>query len=244
MEGLSPSNLLLVDPWVHQDREDYVDDTNVSDEEMQCSFEKVKNWADGENRATVFRGLSVDAANEFLSQDKEKLFWVYIDAIHSYKACLEDLRAWSRCVADDGIILGHDYAGNCLATQNGFGVVQAVTEFCAESDWELLAITNEAFPTYVLTKDPSTRQGLMETMATTSTGIVNIENPSDFSITQEFIPALIDGDSDGDKASYLRGHGEDPISILNLSRVDTTVDCMDDIVITPLLSTTEDSRST
>jgi hypothetical protein len=56
--------------------------------------------------ATILRAKSVDAAECFrdLSLD-----FVYIDADHRYEQVLEDIHTWSRKVAPNGILAGHDY---------------------------------------------------------------------------------------------------------------------------------------
>ena len=218
LAGLQPEELLLVDPWVLQDLDVYTDPTNDSMEEMESRYQDVQQWADTEDRVTVVRGFSLDAAAEFVAAGHKKLFWVYIDAIHSYEACLEDLRAWSECVADDGIIMGHDYADNPVSRKFGFNVPRAVGEFCDESEWELLAITHEAYPTFVLVKDPSTRQGLMEQFAATSTCLTVVDSDiGNVRLHQEFIPIK---EADGNLV-YLTIPDGSPASIMCISRLDT-----------------------
>lgn len=52
--------------------------------------------------------------------------FIYIDADHSYKSCLSDMKAWWPKLKKYGIFAGHDYVPH----QNG--VIQAVKEFCSE----------------------------------------------------------------------------------------------------------------
>jgi predicted O-methyltransferase YrrM len=49
------------------------------------------------------------------------LDFVFIDALHTYEAVLEDLAAWHPKVRRDGIVAGHDYRWD--------GVQKAVHEF-------------------------------------------------------------------------------------------------------------------
>jgi len=58
----------------------------------------------------------------------------------------------------DGFILGHDYTNHPAAQQMGFGVVQAVNEFVGRTDFQFVALTNEAYPTYVLCRSPQVIQ--------------------------------------------------------------------------------------
>jgi predicted O-methyltransferase YrrM len=72
----------------------------------------------------VLKGLSVDVAN---SMEPQEVDIVFLDAGHDYDAITADLRAWIPHVAKNGVLCGHDY---CMEFP---GVVQAVTEFCAEA---------------------------------------------------------------------------------------------------------------
>jgi len=49
---------------------------------------------------------SVEAAKYF---DDHSLFMVYIDALHTYEACREDIAAWRKKVQPGGMLAGHDY---------------------------------------------------------------------------------------------------------------------------------------
>ena len=72
------------------------------------------------------RKRSVDAADNIPGQ----LDFVYVDANHSYKSVLMDLRTWVPVVREGGIIGGHDYAHPGLS-----GVKQAVDSFFEQLDW-------------------------------------------------------------------------------------------------------------
>lgn len=63
-----------------------------------------------------------------------KFDFVYVDADHTYEACLADLRACHRVVAPGGIIAGHDY-------DSKEGVARAVEQFCQETNWRIHGIT-------------------------------------------------------------------------------------------------------
>ena len=98
------------------------------------------------------RMYSADAVKEFPDKHFD---WVFIDANHSYEACLEDLRLWAPKVCDDGLLCGHDFAMHGAARAAKYGVVDAVKEFVKESGFGLAALTIEHFPTYVIAKNPS-----------------------------------------------------------------------------------------
>jgi len=68
--------------------------------------------------ATLFCESSIDNARRW---ENGFFDFVYIDADHSYKACMDDLKAWFPKVRKGGIIAGHDYGCG--------GVHQALLEF-------------------------------------------------------------------------------------------------------------------
>ena len=74
---------------------------------------------------------SVDAAK--LYADKS-LDFVFIDGLHSYEACISDIRSWLPKVKIGGYIGGHDFDG----PEPFNGVKKAVTEvFPNENDFEI-----------------------------------------------------------------------------------------------------------
>jgi hypothetical protein len=143
-----PRVLHLVDLWKKQDQEVYDDKANTSDEMQERSYNIVlnrfkKNIA--KKQVVVHRGKSSDMIVNLPTLD-----WVYLDANHSHEAVLEDLLLLTSRVRSDGVIVGHDY---CAGDDEGrkFGVIAAVDEFlAAHSGFELVFITNEAWPSYVL----------------------------------------------------------------------------------------------
>lgn len=154
----SPKKLHLVDPWVHQDDEEYIaDPNNVSTQEGEKRFREVSN-AFSEECATgqvlIHRAFSTDAARNFPDHYFD---WVYIDARHDYNSVLEDLAAFLPKLKLDGLLLGHDYANHSLATSMGFGVVEAVDDFCMSNNLNFITLTCETFPTYALSRKLETR---------------------------------------------------------------------------------------
>lgn len=57
-------------------------------------------------RTTVIRKKSHEAAHEVADSS---LDFVFIDADHSYKECLRDIKTWEPKVRPGGLISGHDY---------------------------------------------------------------------------------------------------------------------------------------
>jgi len=155
LAAVAPRALHLVDPWLHQPRADYIDDpNNVSDPAQGARYESVlARFAAGRERGQVHvhRMYSHEAADLF---EPGQFQWIYLDAMHTAEAVYRDLAAFHDTVKPDGYIVGHDYTNHVQARSWNFGVVEAVNRFVADFGYEFLALTLEAFPTYVLAKAP------------------------------------------------------------------------------------------
>jgi hypothetical protein len=154
LDTVNPSRLHLVDPWEHQSREDYQSDgNNVGDVEQEARYQAVLQQFSaeiGDARVQVHRRYSQHAAAEF---GVGQLDWVYIDGLHSYHGVRSDLELYKAKVKPDGLILGHDYTNHARAQEMKFGVVEAVNEFVAREGYAFIALTQEAYPTYVLARN-------------------------------------------------------------------------------------------
>ena len=151
----APRRLHLIDPWEHQERDDYRGDLygNASSGEQDARYRSVVGAFDAlalTGQVVVHRDYSIAAAESF---SDGQLDGIYVDALHSREAVNADLHAYSTKVKPDGFILGHDYTHHPSATTAGFGVVEAVNDIVAETDWHLLAVTMENIPTYILARD-------------------------------------------------------------------------------------------
>ncbi|WP_424003901.1 class I SAM-dependent methyltransferase [Haloarcula salina] len=112
-----PAALTLVDDW-------------TSDEARRAVRERAGGPAD------AVRVNDADSLAVFDAFDDGALDWVYINSTHEYEDTLAELRASADKVADDGYIAGDDY--------NVFhGVIPAVHQFCAETEWRLAYLTME-----------------------------------------------------------------------------------------------------
>ncbi len=137
----------FIDAWAKQ--HGYVDP--LSDEDHEANFNEAKynllgHMASG--RAEVIRGYSFETARD--NRDIPPLDMAYIDGDHSYIACGSDLYNWCRRLKRDGLLCGHDYVTNEHTKKWGFGVVEAVDEFCSKYGWRMTHITAEEYPSYVL----------------------------------------------------------------------------------------------
>lgn len=140
--------LYLIDAWVKQ--ECYNDPLSNDDHEANLAEtrQNISGHMPG-GRVEILRGLSTVVACE---GKMLPLDWAYIDGDHSYAACLADLHAWSKRLKAGGVLLGHDYTLNASAQKWNFGVIPAVTDFCAKEGWKISHLTDEDFASYRLVK--------------------------------------------------------------------------------------------
>jgi len=165
LANTAPRRLHLIDPWEHQERDDYANDVNnVADERQESRFNAVRARFQNEiahGVVEVHRDYSEDAAIFFAAG---QLDWIYVDGMHTEAAAHQDLTTYARLVKDDGFILGHDYTNHVQARAWNFGVVEAVNRFVKESGFEFVALTMEAFPTYLLGRKCRATQSLIDTI--------------------------------------------------------------------------------
>jgi hypothetical protein len=121
--------LISVDPWHAADPDEYVDVSNVSQEEHDRLYAETRERLEafGE-RSIVWRTTSVEAAARL---EPRSLDFVYIDARHDYRSVKEDLGHWYDKVRPGGVLAGHDYLDG-TRPQGKYGVKSAVDEFFAE----------------------------------------------------------------------------------------------------------------
>jgi hypothetical protein len=168
LQKCSPSKLHLIDPW--RGYEVGGDDaargrflagavtergggalapalhTSTEDDRK---FQDVQDRFKGDARVQFHRTFSYRAAAAL--PDKHFDF-VYLDGDHTYEYVLRDLLDYAAKIKDDGLILGHDYFEDAFAAKENYAVISAVNAFLARSGFIFVALTWEAFPTYVLAR--------------------------------------------------------------------------------------------
>lgn len=92
-------------------------------------------------------GLSADTAKMFAGGE---LDWVYIDACHTYDACMEDLKAWVPKVRRGGIVMIHDYEPRYWWSRTG--TVKATNEFTKKHRVVKFGLTEDEKATFWFTK--------------------------------------------------------------------------------------------
>lgn len=69
--------------------------------------------------------------------------WIYIDTGHEYDLTAQELIVYHKKVKKGGVIAGHDFTRWNRAGFSRFGVMEAVSEFCNEFNWELIYMSLE-----------------------------------------------------------------------------------------------------
>lgn len=150
LDGVNPRALHLVDAWKQQT--DYgLDPANVSEEQHLANYRYVYDMFQNDRRVAIHRVDSIGAAT-ILDSKGRFLDWFYLDANHSYQHVLNDLLVWSKLLLPDGCIYGHDYCINGKTIKFGFGVVEAVMQFCTDYRWKITALTEEEWSSFQLTR--------------------------------------------------------------------------------------------
>jgi len=122
-----------VDPWSEYPGDANPDSANVPQDEQEsvCQDARARLAAFGE-RSKIWRLASAEAGGRFADG---QLDFVYLDALHDYEYVKEDLHCWHPKVRPGGILAGHDYTHEKSGIA-GFGVKQAVDEFCRERGYK------------------------------------------------------------------------------------------------------------
>lgn len=142
LTGWRGARLISVDPW--RRGEDYVDVSNVSEEEFEwlhaASRARLARFGP---RSEIWRLTSAEAAAKVADAS---LDFVFIDGRHDEPSVREDLALWFGKVRPGGILAGHDYLDGDLP-EGRFGVKTAVDAFARARGLTVHA-TREGFPTW------------------------------------------------------------------------------------------------
>lgn len=149
---LDPSELHLVDPWAIDDDDEYLRTYGGPRSTMHAAYDQVQRVFEPDvasGRVTLHRAYSRDVAGLFPDHHFDI---IYVDAMHDYDNVRADLLTYQHKLAPGGFLLGHDFSNTYMARAKKFGVMRAVREFTESSDFDLVLLTNEASPTYLLAR--------------------------------------------------------------------------------------------
>jgi len=146
--------LYLIDVWKHL--EGTVDISNHSDEGHEENLkETVVRIAPYKDRAEIIRGFSKDASIKF--QD-EYFDFVYLDAGHTYKDVVSDIKHWYPKIKINGYLMGHDYLDCTMVESNRkllftiFEVKSAVDGFAFLNSTKVTTVPDKFFPSWYIKK--------------------------------------------------------------------------------------------
>ena len=100
---------VLVDYWNHRPADMHRDHNQLDHRLHQLRYQQAMGRTQPFNasgRVPVVRKMSVAAAADF---PDEHFDWIYVDALHTYKAVLADVRAWWPKLRPGGLMSGDDY---------------------------------------------------------------------------------------------------------------------------------------
>ena len=143
----------LVDMWQYEGNEDFVDKYSGGNynNELEKGYDRVKRLYGDNPKVQMCKGSSADWAEKF----EDGFFdYLYLDADHSKKSVLADLKSWYPKVKNGGIIAGHDvYCDQNNTFREHFDVEGALAEFFSEEQQENIHLTNEyAYRTWIYLK--------------------------------------------------------------------------------------------
>lgn len=141
-----PRLLHLIDPWTCEgDR-----NPQYTNSTMQDAFERVQTIFREDiitGRVVLHRDYSTRVAPTFPDHSFD---WIYIDGVHDFENVWSDLLAFKDKVKPDGFILGHDFSN--YRNPKLFGVIPAVRKFIRCHGFELVLLTNETNPSFLLAR--------------------------------------------------------------------------------------------
>jgi hypothetical protein len=100
-------------------------------------------------RAHIHRLPSLAAAKLF---GDASLDFIYLDSAHDYHNVMADLIAWEPVINETGFMLLHDVTTCPESRKMGFDVVGAMSDFCEDHKWKIVAMSLEGWNTAVITR--------------------------------------------------------------------------------------------
>jgi hypothetical protein len=141
----NPKKLHLIDSWSSQQYK------HKKEKVLKRFISEINN-----GQVEINLGLSTELYEKF----PDKYFdWIYIDTGHGYQLTKEELICYQSKMKDGGIIAGHDFITWEYLGFNRYGVIEAVSEFCNEYDWELIYLSMEvtSHPSFAIRKISNTK---------------------------------------------------------------------------------------
>lgn len=126
----NPKVAVAIDSWIN-DGVISRNDVAFSQEELDEQYADFKKAMADKPFVKIYREYSFDAVKNF---EDNYFDFIYIDADHTYSACLRDIEDWYPKVKKGGVLLGDDYRVAELKTGVVFGVIRAVKTFTRKNN--------------------------------------------------------------------------------------------------------------
>jgi hypothetical protein len=144
-----PEELVLIDIWPDKVWSGDVNGNNLEEFEGEYLYDYVTKRFENQPNVKILRELTTKALKKYPDNYFDT---IYIDADHTYKAVVKDLKWAYKKIKDGGFIMGHDYEINPSKTMAdyAFGVKQAVDEFCKKHKQEIYAKAMDGCVSYAI----------------------------------------------------------------------------------------------
>lgn len=130
MDRIPFVELYTLDPYIPYNEGDEVKDA----EKMKEIEADARNTLSKYPNCAILKTTSMEAVKLF---EDNSLDFVFIDGSHHYIDVYNDIFYWAEKIKSGGIIAGHDYKED---DYKGYGVIQAVNEYCKDNNIETLYI--------------------------------------------------------------------------------------------------------
>jgi Methyltransferase domain len=133
-----PKEFVLVDIWPEEVVSGNVNGMCLETFNGEDLYKYVAERFSKEESVEILRQLTTKALKKFPDNYFDM---IYIDADHTYKAVVKDLKWAHKKIKNGGFIMGHDYEMNPNKTTESyeFGVKRAVDEFCIKHKQQISA---------------------------------------------------------------------------------------------------------
>lgn len=132
-----PEVAIAVDSWIN-DGVISRNDSGSTQEELDKIYNQFKSEMKDKTFVQIIKKYSTDAVKAFPDNYFDI---IYIDADHTYSACLRDIIDWYPKVKKGGFLTGDDFRKN-YKTRTGvrFGVIEAVNKFTQDNNLEFFEL--------------------------------------------------------------------------------------------------------
>ena len=138
----NPEVAIAVDSWI-DDGVISRNDSGATQERLDEVYNKFAEEMSSKSFVQIVKKYSIDAVKAF---PDDYFDIIYIDADHTYNACLRDIIDWYPKVKKGGFLTGDDFRRN-YKTRTGvrFGVIDAVTKFAKDNELEFFELPHHGW---------------------------------------------------------------------------------------------------